>query len=343
VHVDTAVSFRGGQEALLLLARGLRSRGHQQKIASPADSALTRQAAENGFETIPLTGPLGLRRHLQRCQIVHSHSGRAQTIAFAATMRIPLVRITTRHVAFEPRHAAVHRLKYTKTCDGIIAVSEAVRRVLVEAGVPDGKIEVIHTGIEIPSAPATQEQRAAARDKFGFRHGDFVAGHLGAFTFEKGQDIAITAAQTLRARMPQLRLILAGEGALAAAPGAIIMPGFIENREEFFAALDLFVMPSRSEGWGLAAAEALAHGVPVVASATGGLTEIVDPGATGWLVLAGDAQALAGAIVEAASDLERLREMGIRARISAPRFSSDRTAELTEAFYKRFLHASAEI
>jgi glycosyltransferase involved in cell wall biosynthesis len=121
----------------------------------------------------------------------------------------------------------------------------------------------------------------------------------------------------------------------------VLFPGFVADRKEFFAALDLFIMPSRSEGWGLAAAEALAHGIPVVASDTGGLACIVEPGHTGWLVAPGDPRALAGAIEEAASDLQRLKEMSSRARESSARFSAQKTADLTEGFYRRLIGAAA--
>jgi glycosyltransferase involved in cell wall biosynthesis len=332
------LTFRGGQEALLLLARGLRNRGHDQRIATPADSALARSALKQGFETIPLTGPLALRRELRGYQIVHSHSGRAQNVVFLASARLPVLRVFTRHVAFEPRHPMIHRVKYSTTCDGIIAVSEAVRQGLLSSGVSAEIIEVIPNGIEIPPALPTSDERTAARGKFSCALEHFVAGHLGAFTPEKGQDVAIAAAALLRDRLPQLRMILAGEGAPPSASGEhVILPGFVKNRSEFFAALDLFVMPSRSEGWGLAAAEALAHGLPVVASATGGLPEIVEAGETGWLVPPGDPHALASTIVEAASQPARIREMGIRARERSRRFSSAQTAELTEAFYTRLL------
>ena len=85
------------------------------------------------------------------------------------------------------------------------------------------------------------------------------------------------------------------------ATASVILPGHISNRAEFFAALDLFIMPSRSEAWGLAALEAMAHGVPVVASNTGGLPEMMEANETGWLVTPGDPRELADAIERAAA------------------------------------------
>jgi glycosyltransferase involved in cell wall biosynthesis len=94
----------------------------------------------------------------------------------------------------------------------------------------------------------------------------------------------------------------------------------------------LFVMPSRSEAWGLAALEAMAHGVPVIASNIQGLAEIVTPG-SGCLVPAGDA----GALVRAISGVDRagLVKMGEAARERARAFSTEAMARETETFYRR--------
>lgn len=335
VHVDSGRAFRGGQQALLTLARGLRARGHAQRIVGPPGSALIRRAREEGFEALAAGNIFALRRSLHGFPIVHAHSGRAQTLAYFASLGLAATRVATRHVAFEPRWPRIHALKYSATCDGIIAVSKAVRRVLLEAGVPEEKIAVIPGGVDLPREIATPQQRCAARRKYNLAASDFVVGHLGAFSHEKGQDVAIAAAAILRDRLPRLRMILAGEGCPPAVPpGApALLAGFIADREEFFAALDLFIMPSRSEGWGLAAVEALARGIPVIASNTGGLPEIVEEGKTGWLVPPGEAQALAETIAEAESDPESLRMMALEAAKQSNRFSSDRMAELTESFY----------
>lgn len=326
IHVDTAETWRGGQESLLRLAQGLRARGLRQSIVCPPESALAERASADGFATVKL----GMRS----ADIIHAHSGRAQNLAYRETFGAPVRRVVTRHVAFEPRHPWVHRMKYTWTCNGIIAVSDAVRRALIETGIPADKIETIHTGIEVPD-PAPRSART---------EGDFSIGHMGAFTEEKGQDVAIAAAALLQSSMPRARFVLAGEGPLLEsvrrnATENVTVPGFVSDREVFFASLDVFIMPSRSEAWGLAALEAMAHGVPVIASDIGGLTELIEDGNGGWLVRPGDPAALARAITYAAANPERLQDQGRKARERARLFSVDRMVEQTEAFYRRLVES----
>jgi len=227
-------------------------------------------------------------------------------------------------------------MKYKWACDGVIAVSEAVRRGLIQSGVPGAKIQVIHTGIEMPP-PAPQ-----TRSRFGLSDTDFVVGHLGAFTKEKGQDVAVAAAVLLRESMPYARFLLAGDGLFLndmrrRAPANVTFSGFVADHAAFFGALNVFIMPSRSEAWGMAALEAMAYGVPVIASDVGGLPEIVQPDNGGWLVPAGDPAALARAIMESAESPYRLHEQGEKARQRAQLFSVGQMVEQTEEFYRRFV------
>jgi glycosyltransferase involved in cell wall biosynthesis len=328
----------------------LRERGHAQTIATPARTELGRRAHQQGFEVVELSWA-DLRARLKRVDLLHTHTARAQNVAWFASLGKTsartgpgIKRIATRHVAFPPRYRLLHRLKYTWSCDGVIAVSEAVRRTLLDAGVPAERIEVIPTGVEIPADLPDPAQRATQRENarraWNLAADDFAVGHLGAFTREKGQDVAVEAARLLESRLPRLKMILAGEGPLRgsmAAETGLILPGYIAEPQQLLAALDLFVMPSRSEGWGLAALEAMAIGLPVAASNTGGLAEMIAPGETGWLVAPGDASALAEAIFEAAGDRDGLRAMGLRARECARRFSVEQTAARTEGFYLRML------
>jgi glycosyltransferase involved in cell wall biosynthesis len=345
-HIDTGKDFRGGQELLLSLARGLRLRNHRQLIVCPLSSPLAKRAAAEHFDLAPLgLGAIGrLRRRLssERFDIVHAHDGRAQNVSFLASAGLPLRRVASRQVAFPPRHPLIHCWKYTKTCHGIIANSESVRRVLIASGIPAEKIEVIPPGIEWPAELPTAGLRAQARARWGFSSEDFVIGHAGAFTREKGQDVALEAALLLAPRLPHARMLLAGDGPerRAHTVGIAILPGFLDNLSEFYAALDLFIMPSRSEGWGLTALGAMANGLAVIATDVGGLPELVERGKTGWLVPPDSPAALAEAIEAAASDPARRCEYGRNARERAAQFSIQHTVEQTEQFYTRLLAAS---
>jgi glycosyltransferase involved in cell wall biosynthesis len=331
-HVDSEETFRGGQEALLQLAILLRERGHRQVLVTPPGSALETKAAAAGLTTAPLASLRGvLKDHAVR--IVHSHSGRAHNRAWLASAGLNVGRVTTRHVAFEPRHSLIHRLKYTLTCDRIIAVSGATRDMLVKSGIPAEKIEVIHTGVPIPPSLPSAEDRRSAREHWGLSPGDFAVGYMGAFTHEKGQDVAVAALNLLE--MTSVRLILAGDGPLRSsiAPNPRVqLPGYVEDKTTLLQALDLFVMPSRSEAWGLAALEAMSYGVPVIASAVGGLKEFVEDGVSGWLVPPDDSTALAKAIAEARPFVG---SFGKRARERARRFSVEETVQRTEDLYRK--------
>jgi len=350
LHVDTEMEWRGGQAQLLALARALRERGHKQTIAACAKSALAKRARAEGIEVVTLhrfTGLRTLRRAARRFDLIHTHSARAQNLVWLATIGLSVKKVVSRLVAFEPRHPSLHRWKYTHTCDGIIAASDAVAAVLMRCGAPPARIRVVEAGVEPPAHIPDAKERSAARRQYGLGDSDFVIGHAGAFTPEKGQAVLLEAFRLLLDRMPRAWLLLAGSGPLARssailasaarAMGRAILLGQVEDIGEFLAALDVFVMPSLSEGWGLAALEAMARGIPVVASRTGGLERIVADGETGWLVPPGDSKALAAALFNAGNDLQRLHSMGAAARLRAEMFSITAAAAKTEAFYKEIL------
>jgi glycosyltransferase involved in cell wall biosynthesis len=334
---------------LLSLARGLKLRGHRQAIVCREGSPLHQRARNEGFDVVPLGTVGALRKLLREGQfnIVHAHDGRAQTISFRASMGLPLRRVASRLVAFEPRHPLVHRWKYSLTCHGVIALSQSVRQVLLATGVPDAHIQVIVPGIEMPAELPSAEARSRARARRGFQDDEFVVGHLAAFTSEKGQDVALKAAILLATKLPRARMLLGGDGPEKSQPamlelarqasGLVQLPGFVDDVDEFYAALDLYIMPSRSEAWGLTALRAMAFSLPVIASNVGGLPEVVIDGQTGWLVPPESPEALAAAILVAASDPSRLAELGRNARERAREFSIEKTVERTEQFYLRLL------
>jgi glycosyltransferase involved in cell wall biosynthesis len=355
LHLDTGMELRGGQWQILALAQGLRSRGHQQVVACPQGSLLFERARVSGLDTfaLPSSGAwsrrsIGLLRRLireQTFQIIHAHDGRGQTLAWEASVGLPVKRVASRRVAFLSNRL-LHRLKYSLTCHGIIAVSAFVRELLVASGVPAEKIAIIPDGVDIPETVTSTTERACLRSQWQVGLQDFVVGHVGAFTAEKGQDVAVRAVELLAGTLPHVVVLLAGDGPRrevlerqCAARGvrSVRFVGYVRDLDSFFNCLDLFAMPSRAEGLGSSALMAMAHGLPVVASRTGGLAEIIESERTGWLVQPGSPTALAEAIVHACAARERLVMMGQAAREKARSFSSDVLTANTEAFYDQLL------
>ena len=353
VHIDTGQTLRGGQRQLLRLARGLAGCGHAQTIVCPEGSGLEARAQEEGHRVFPLAahdlgyahGIFQLRQRLLAApaEILHAHDGRSQTTSWLASWGLATRRVASRRVAFLPSALMRHRFVYRRTCHAVIAVSQFVKSLLIGSGVPAGRIEVIPDGIETPSTLPTPEQRARAREKWGLRADDFVAGQLGASTPEKGQDIAAQAMSGLTDPLPQSRLLVVGDAPLAARENLLRLAGDagprvqlvndLEDLSPFLAAIDVLVMPSRSEGLGSAALLALAHGRPVIASRVGGLPEVVEDAISGWLIPPESPEALRQTILHAALEPARLHQMGLAARERAREFSTDIMVARTEKLY----------
>jgi len=356
-HIDTGLSLRGGQRQMLLLAQGLRDLAHEQVIVCLEGSGLEERAQREGFRVFSLPaydpghafGILLWRQQLQTWapQIVHAHDGHGQTLALLASMGLPLRRVASRRVTFFPPDRWTYRLKYGRTCHAVIAVSENIRDLSVQAGVPRERITVIPDGIEIPAELPTAAERLGLRNSWQCADDDFLIGLLGASTPEKGHDLALAALALLAEKLPKARLVIAGDE--SAVPDSKLMNkgrpdatrvlrlGPIGNLTAFFPGLDLFVMPSRAEGLGSSALWAMAYSLPVVATRVGGLPEIVVENETGWLIPPGSPQALADAMLLASQDRTILVEFGRDGRKRAEGYSAAIMVSRTEALYYRLM------
>ena len=354
-HIDTGFSLRGGQRQMLMLAQGLRERGHDQTIVCLEGSAVDERARKEGLRVFSLPaydpghafGILLWRQELNAWtpQILHAHDGRGQTLGWLASLGLPIRRVASRRVTFFPSDGWTYRFKYGRTCHAVAAVSENIRELSIQAGVPQERIEVIPDGIDIPAELPNPSQRAALRNSWRCRADDFVVGLLGASTPEKGHDAALAAAALLAPRLPTAKWVFAGDDLTVkdglelnsanplGAPSIHLGP--IENLADFFPGLDLFVMPSKAEGLGSSALWAMGYGLPVVATRVGGLPEIVVENETGWLIPPESPQELADAVFMASCNHERLIEFGSNGRQRAETFSTAIMVSRTEALYQR--------
>jgi len=357
LHLDLKRSWAGGQNQALLLARRLAERGHRQWITAPAESPLAERAAAAGLDVEPFdhrgeVNPLAigsLWRLVRRLSpdVVHAHEAHGLTLA-AVAARLPGPRpavIGHRRVDFPIRGHAASRWKYARGADRLIAISEAVRDVLLEDGVPPERISLVPSGIDVePASPPWPP----LRERIGAPEGTPVILTIAQLADYKDHPTLVEAAARLRPRAPAARWVVAGGGPLLEPMRDEVVRhglgdrvhylGFVEGARGFLVEADVFALSSKTEGLGTSALDAMAAGVPVAATAAGGIPETVEDGVTGLLAPVGDPTALAATVDRLLDDpaLARALAEAARERVRTD-FDAAVTARRTERIYREAL------
>ena len=281
-------------------------------------------------------------------EIVHAHDPHAVSMAaLALSFGAPEPRpktIASRRVDFHLQSHAFSQWKY-RQMDGFIAASQAIKNILVADGIPAGRIEVVHDGIDVEKIQNRPVVDLHA--EYWLPHGVPVMVNVGALVGHKGQKYLVDAMPIVLREVPDAHLIIFGEGELRAPlekhikqlslGKRVLLPGFREDVMSLMKSADLFVMSSVTEGLGSAVLDAMAMGHAVVGTKAGGIPEAVIHEETGLLVEPADARALAAAIVRMLKDAELRKQFGEagRARV-AERFGVDRLVDGTLEIYRKF-------
>jgi glycosyltransferase involved in cell wall biosynthesis len=346
LHVDSGRSWRGGQRQVLLLALGLRERGHEPLLIGAPRSPLVERARAAGLAVaaIPMATDWDVRaaRRIRsrmrtwNIDLVHAHDARSHAIAMIALIgrpRIPL--IVTRRVPFTPRSV---RVKYGRRVTRFIAISNAVRDAMVAGGVDSSRISVVHSGIATRSSPVTPRDWRAELE---WPLDTVVCGIVGAMTAEKGveQLPAIASALPPSASKRARILLIGGSDAREREIQGVIVhsTGFIADIDAAIAGLDVLWHPSRAEGRGTSVIDAMSLGIPPVAFRVGGLPELVEHEVSGLLVPPGNAPAFAAAAARLMDDPALRARLAHGARLRATAFDAGKMTEKTEAVYEDVL------
>lgn len=348
LHVDSGRSWRGGQRQVFLLATGLRDLGYRTLVVAPTGSPLIRRAERAGLPTYRLTlrGEWDIRsaRELRAvasewaADIVHAHDARSHSIARLALLAKRKTRlVVTRRVAFPPKQV---RLKYRRGIDAFIAISNAVRTVMVRAGVPADKIEVVYSGLPAPQVKRPKNWR---RER-GWPATTVVCGIVGAMTQEKGLDLVGGIARRLPGEVfRRTRLVMLGgkgKGGTSVSGVEGFDAGFVEEIHDAMAGLDVLWHPAKSEGLGTSVIDAMALGIPPIAFAVGGLPEVIEDGKSGLLVPPGDVQGFARAAADLITNDALRTKLSEGARLRAKEFDAKRMIERTAEVYIRLTRGS---
>jgi glycosyltransferase involved in cell wall biosynthesis len=347
LQVCSVTTFGGGERHLADLSHGLADRGHEVYAAlvpgSPLSNELSFVSKERIFALSRLNyvkNVIGLARFVraQGIEIVHAHAARDYHLAALAVRLASRSRLVlTRHTLFPLRR--INRSLLARV-SRVIAVSEAVAESLRLNGVIEAsKITVIHNGIDT--------------DRFvrpGADPARVLVGTVGHLAPIKGQDVFVHAAALISTRRSGVQFVVIGEDKSPrmgyrkfleslvnqlGLNGSVVMRGWDNDIPSVLSSLTLFVSAARSEPFGLSIVEAMAAGLPVVATASEGALEIIEDGLSGKLVPVGDPEALAKAINDLLDDpLERSR-LGHNAMCAArERYSLARMVSNTERVYR---------
>lgn len=315
LHIDPEKNWGGGEVQVLGLTTALRRHGHQSVVASDPRGVLWSRLGEQGLPRVPLRirnhldllAGFQLRRLVQTSgyQIVHFHTARAHALS-PWLHGLPVKRVVTRRMDYPMTRGWMTRLLYEQSADMVVAISQGVEAALFAGGVPPTRIRRIPSGVETARFVANEQARQQLRAALGLAPHDILVLTVGALTERKGHGTLFSAASMLQERGVWLRYMVCGEGSLRASledqaralglQEAMHFSGFASNVPDYLSAADIFVHVPLWEGLGVAVIEALAAGLPVVASRVGGIPELIDDERTGLLVPAQDAAALAVAI-----------------------------------------------
>jgi len=352
----------GGERHFADLTNNLAGRGHDVYVAvsheTPLLAGLNSVPKENLFE-LRMRNSLDLRsaNRLSKIikqfeiEIIHAHVGRDYSLAAVASLRsgnVPFV--LTRHVLFP-----INRInrKVLSRATRFIAVSHAVALSLKDQKIVDQeKIVTIHNGIDIDRFQMNYQARSNITVDKGSRS-RLLVGMIGHIAAIKGQDVFVRGGAEIVRQRDDVDLVILGDdksndGKARAEVETLIKDLGVEDRcrlvgwqddvGKFLAGLDVFVSPSRSEPFGLVIIEAMASGIPVVATASEGAMEIIEENHTGRLVPIGDHTALAAATLELLNDDEARDRLSRNAfEAVKDRFSLGRMVDRTEALYREVL------
>jgi L-malate glycosyltransferase len=357
LHIDTARTWRGGQNQVLLTINGLLEIGHRAALVAHPDGVLRRRADE-GLDLIPITprtemdlsAAWRLWRVIKRLQpdIVHAHDPHGIAMAslalsLGAASGVAAVLVASRRVDFHLKGNSFSRWKHRQV-DCFIAASDAIRQMLISDGVAPERTTTVHEGIDVSHVLAAPQVNV--HEAFWLPHQAPVVGNVAALVPHKGQRHLVEAAHLVVREIPDARFVVLGEGELREPlerqirdhhlEKHVVLPGFRTDVLGCIKGFDLFAMSSVTEGLGTSLLDAMACSKAIVATRAGGIPEIVEDGATGSLVPPRDPAAMAQEIVRLLRDEALRRRMGEAgyARVSA-RFSVERMVEETAAVYAR--------
>ncbi|MBK8945503.1 MAG: glycosyltransferase family 4 protein [Ignavibacteriae bacterium] len=358
LHIDTEKYWRGGQQQVLYLHEGLVKRGIDSILICNKNSELKKICIEKKlpFIEINIFGELDILSAYKiskickktNVDIIQSHSAHSQTIAIFVKLFSPKLKlIAVRRVDFNINKNVLSKLKYsTSKIDKIICISGFIKKVLLEDGISDNKLLTIRSGTDI-----NKFDNFIADEKFSKslkeNSNAFLIGTVAAFVGHKDYPNLLRAFKLVKEKINDTKLCIVGDGPqkyeienLAKELKIIddiIFVGFQKEIGKYLKVFDIFVLSSKKEGLGTSIIDAMSIGLPVIATNTGGIPELIKSYHNGILVEPKNPSQLAKAIFEVIANSDLRKSISENAKKEVVNFSIENNIEQYLKLYNELL------
>jgi glycosyltransferase involved in cell wall biosynthesis len=354
LHIDTGREWRGGQRQALFLHEGLLESGIESIIVCNADGEFAKRDVENlipikfkGEADINYLSELRKVIRSEMPDIVHTHDAHALTPAvMAKATRRKFKLINTRRVDFSINKNFFSRKKYTNALvDGVVAISEAIKNMLIDDGVNPKKIPVINSGVRFPDR-IDFSKVLEYRKKYGLEEA-YVIGKVANMADHKDHYTMLDAYSKFYGVIPESKLLLVGGGPMfdeikeyaskLNCAENVIFTGHIDDVYEHIALFDVFCMSSKTEGLCTSIIDGLFMMKPVVAAAAGGIPELVKHNFNGMLSPVKDPDAMAENLLDMYDNEVAEKKFATNAFHTALKFSDSMMVSKYIKYYKELL------
>lgn len=358
LHIDTENYWRGGQQQVFYLHEGLIKRGINSVLVCGKDSELKKRCIEKNlpYYDINILGELDFLSafkisrfcKLKNIDIIQAHSAHSQTIAIFVKILISKLKlIAVRRVDFHIKKNLLSKLKYgTKKIDRIVSISEFIKKVLLEDGVNENKLITIRSGTNINKFDEIKVDEIF-QNSLKQNRNTFLIGTVAAFAGHKDFPNLLKAYKLIKGNLQNTKLCIVGDGPLKYdienfakelnIYDDIIFAGFQSDIGKYLKSFDIFVLASKKEGLGTSIIDAMSVGLPIVATNTGGIPELIKSYNNGILVEPKNPDQLSKAVIEVITNNELRLQLSENAKRDSANFSIEKNIDKYVELYNELL------
>jgi glycosyltransferase involved in cell wall biosynthesis len=355
IHIDTGKVWRGGQQQAVYLFECMLRRGFKTWMICQPGSAMEEYCGKKAlpYHSINFAHELDFISGIDTARIARMygadilqlHSGHSVSWGLWAKLFNPKLKlVATRRVDFSIRKNLIASLKYkTSLINRIVCISKKIYDIMILDGINPAKLTIINSGIDLTKFD-NHKITTNFRAKWGIPENSVLVGTIAAFAGHKDYPNLLDAAAKILNKNKDVRFMFVGEGELLnnmkeyarelKVDEKVIFTGFQNNVGDCLKAFDIFVLASKKEGLGTSVLDAMASGLPVVATKAGGIPEMIEHTKNGLLVPVHNSDALAQALIELIDDSSLRESLAYNAKKAVSNYDINHTIERYIDLYK---------